>query len=94
MGISRWLAGVGSIIAGFSTELSLEEIEETLDLRVIARISNDERVMTCFSREVPFMISYPDIAPSMEVERLARLLARIGGEKEEKEKEAEEKAGS
>lgn len=76
-------------VGGYPRELGVEEVEKALELEVLAGIPDNEKVMECYSEEVPFIIRYPEIAPSREMEKLARLLARIGGEEEEKEKEAE-----
>jgi septum site-determining protein MinD len=74
------LGAVMNKIGGFPRELAQEEVEKALELRVVARIPEDERVMECYSEEIPFIIRYPEIAPSREIRGLAAMLE--GREKE------------
>jgi septum site-determining protein MinD len=83
----RVIGVVMNRVGGYPRELSVEEVEEALELEVLARIPEDERVMISYSEEVPFLLRYPGIAPSREVEGLAALLA--GGERGQEEAQAE-----
>jgi septum site-determining protein MinD len=59
---------------GYPDELSQREIEEALELSVLARITEDRRVVESYAAELPFLLKYPRIGPSKELLRLATWL--------------------
>jgi septum site-determining protein MinD len=72
------LGAVVNRAGGYPRELRTEDIEEVLELDVLATIPEDKKVMECYSEEVPFMTRYENMAPSREILKLASLLAGEG----------------
>lgn len=67
-------------VAGSGNELSIDRIEEALDLKVISMIPEDEKVKEAFSSETPVVSLYPESSSSKEFIKLAAKIASYGEE--------------
>lgn len=61
-------------VKGESYELKKEEIEEILELPVLAEIPEDKNVSKSISLKVPLLSVYPNSPAAIEIQRLAYLL--------------------
>ncbi|WP_456474122.1 cell division ATPase MinD [Candidatus Pyrohabitans sp.] len=68
---ARTIGAVMNMVEGKARELSVQEIENTLDTNVIAVLLEDEVVKEALAYEEPFVLRYPYSHPTREIMRLA-----------------------
>ncbi len=65
------IGAVMNMVEGKKRELSVHEVENTLDLDVVAMLREDDAVKEALAHEEPFVLRYPHSQPSKELMRLA-----------------------
>ncbi|MEE8168778.1 MAG: cell division ATPase MinD [Candidatus Hydrothermarchaeales archaeon] len=55
-------------------ELTLQEVEDTIDASVISIVPYDEKVQEALAYETPFILRYPTIKPTREIKKLSASL--------------------
>lgn len=65
------IGAVMNMVEGKKRELSIHEVENTLDLDVVAVLRSSEAVKEALAQEEPFVLRYPNAQPSRELMRLA-----------------------
>ena len=63
-----------NMVEGKARELSVQEVENTLDTNVIAILPEDDAVKEALAYEEPFVLRYPYSKPTRELMRLAAQL--------------------
>jgi len=63
-----------NMVEGKSTELTVREIENTLEASVVSIIPYDNKVKEALAYEMPFVVRYPYSKPTNEVKKLAASL--------------------
>ena len=71
---ARIIGGIVNRVEGKPRELSIEEIENTLDCNVISVVENSEEVQDALAYEVPFVTKFPKSGAAREVFRLSSTL--------------------
>jgi septum site-determining protein MinD len=68
---ARTIGAIMNMVEGKPRELSVQEIENTLDTNVIAIVPEDEVVKEALAYEEPFVLRYPYSEPTREIMKLA-----------------------
>jgi septum site-determining protein MinD len=68
------IGAIMNMVEGKARELSVQEIENTLDTNVIAIVPEDEVVKEALAYEEPFVLRHPYSEPTREIMKLAAQL--------------------
>ncbi len=68
------IGAIMNMVEGKARELTIQEVENTLDTNVIAVLPEDEVVKEALAYEEPFVLRYPYSEPTREIMRLAAQL--------------------
>jgi septum site-determining protein MinD len=71
------VGAIMNMVEGMPRELKVEEVESTLQTRVVSVIPEEEAVKDALASEVPFVLKYPGARSSREIRRLAAALLGV-----------------